>query len=395
MIAATQQAVERRNQFLGLHAPPKPLPVKSSTQSLQKIDQKNQQALATAASLQLPRNKNAISNAGVQMFRKYSTNALQKNFGLPQIRVSTLLSGIQLRTKNIHPNHNLDNLSTIKRIPVILARGLWSNLHDWEPFGNEIAATGRDTWLIEITGGPNQDCAGRAVDNCPDYTFNDLTDTYFPKLINDVLTKSGQGTFDYVGFSNGCRTALSSLEKGKVNPAKVDTFVGVGCPGAFEPSDILGGDASLFAGCLNKYGDAIIKDFKNANIPHFTLAQLSHELAVKQGSLPGSCWLLSRFLGGEGRISLNLGQNYLNFVQDNNDPQPGVGLNLKNFTILYGTDGFGVDIDDYVVSQTDEIRILNNIISVAKQNASYRLTHIDLPDDRAVQARIEQAIGVR
>ena len=83
----------------------------------------------------------------------------------------------------------------------------------------------RDTWLIEITGGPGTDCAGKAVDDCPDYTYDNITDRYVPALLNKVLNETNKTKLQYVGFSNGCRSALSSLEKGSFDPAKVDTFV--------------------------------------------------------------------------------------------------------------------------------------------------------------------------
>ncbi len=54
----------------------------------------------------------------------------------------------------------------------------------WEVLGDELSNVGRDTWLIEITGGTGQDC-----DDCIDYSFYNLTDVFVPALLNGVLPK--------------------------------------------------------------------------------------------------------------------------------------------------------------------------------------------------------------
>ena len=118
-------------------------------------------------------------------------------------------SGINLRLRNLKPNASSDYLEYLSssgvpvEMPVVLARGIHSNLTTWETLASEISNEGRDTWLIEITGGPGQDC-----DECPNYNFSDLTNFYWHALINGVLNFTGKEKIQYVGHSNGGRVAI-------------------------------------------------------------------------------------------------------------------------------------------------------------------------------------------
>src|SRR3989338_8076547 len=136
----------------------------------------------------------------------------------------------------------------IDNSPVVLSHGMHSDLFTWNDFANKLAESGKDVWTIEITGGPNTEC-----DNCTDYTYQDLTDYYWPALISGVVQYSGKTKIDYIGHSNGCRAALSSLNSysnsGKNHAGNcfnsetgfydiqcdfpilpVDNFFGIACP---------------------------------------------------------------------------------------------------------------------------------------------------------------------
>ena len=97
-------------------------------------------------------------------------------------------------------------------------------------------------WLIEITGGLDSE-------NKTPYTYSDLEDYFVLSLLAGVQYYSGSDKLNYVGHSNGCRSALTSLSKhyaGKngagyvfengewklvdlvANP--VDKFFGIACP---------------------------------------------------------------------------------------------------------------------------------------------------------------------
>lgn len=287
--------------------------------------------------------------------------------------------------------------------PVILSRGLWSNLFTWQDFGRELASEGRDTWLIEITGGPKQDSP-----SSPNYNYTDLTDYYWPALIAGIQKYTGQNSLDYVGFSNGCRVGLSSLEdyssSGKNNAGyyfnytngqyeyadlsanPVDTFIGVGCPGAFEGN-------SLFSDCLLEHGDDIQSYFENKGIDHSTMSEFAKRLRIESVVLYPKCFLLGTKLGSNGRISRNLGQNYLDWIKSDQDSQPCASLNLNNFTILYGLNGWAFDNDnDYIVTEEDQLAIFNNIVSNDKEKKSYHLRHNELADNKKVTDKIREKI---
>src|SRR3989338_500860 len=83
-----------------------------------------------------------------------------------------------------------------------------------EDFAKDIATdpkNARDSWLIEMVGGPTID-ENCDTYNCPSYTFSDLKTYYWHTLIAGVEKYSNQNKLDYVGFSNGCRVALDSLK---------------------------------------------------------------------------------------------------------------------------------------------------------------------------------------
>ena len=120
-------------------------------------------------------------------FAKVIDNVLNSNiYNLAIKRVLTTNDNTSLRIKHINAELGPKFLQFANPQPVVLARGVWSNLFTWEKLGFELArgegtSKPRDTWLIEITGGPNTECA-----NCPNYNFSELTDYYWPALISGV-----------------------------------------------------------------------------------------------------------------------------------------------------------------------------------------------------------------
>src|SRR3989344_4291601 len=267
--------------------------------------------------------------------------------------------------------------------PVVLARGLWSDLLTWDDFGKELSSdnnNARDTWLIELTGGTTQDC-----ENCPNYEYEDLVDYYWPALVAGVQEYSGKDSVDYVGFSNGCRTALDSLKNysstGKNNAGyyfdydmgdyvysdlsanPVSSFVGVGCPGAFNGS-------SLVKDLFNSKGNSVIAKLNNANENHITF----YELFIN-GFLDAITNNYIDFMSdGSSQISLNLLEKYNEWTNSDVDLQPGIELNLNKFTIIQGDDnsliphlgiiGHIPTSSDMAVTVNDQKSIYGNINSV-------------------------------
>ncbi len=299
-----------------------------------------------------------------------------------------------LRLKNVNSDYSKDFRDAISESdkPVVLARGLWSDLFTWQDFAKELAAEGRDSWLIEITGGPEQDC-----DTCPNYEYEDLVDYYWPALIAGVEEYSEQNKLDYIGFSNGCRVGLDSLtnwsstgkndagyyfnydngeyELTDLSSNPVDTFVGVGCPGAFE------GDSPLIS-AMNKYGSVAINNLESVGNFHPNLIETlrSIRLASPGGANRG------------GRISLNLLKGYKDFINDSSDSQPGENLVLNSVLIIYG-DTPAFSGSDFVVTTNDNLAIYNSITSQNKDLYVTNLNHFTIPNGLNVKKQIKNKIN--
>jgi len=298
-------------------------------------------------------------------FKEIVSKALEGEM-FDEEQINTTAGGVTLRLLHLKPAFSdkfVDYKDQIK-MPVVLARGLWSNLYTWRDFGEELSTGGRDTWLIEITGGPGQDC-----DTCSNYDFDDLTDSYVPALLDKVLSETGKSELQYVGFSNGCRSTLSSLEKGSFDPSKVDTFVGVGCPGAFEGE-------STYKTYFGEYGEEALQYLVDKD--HIDGEDVSNALK-KACDENINCRIWAGFLNllGDNSISYNLIDQYLQWIKLSSDEQPGESLAIDNFAILYGYlpkfyNSFGVIVvpghteHDLMVTKADAYAIYNNLDSENK-----------------------------
>lgn len=323
-------------------------------------------------------------------FGKVVENVLNSDVSTLAIkRVLTYNDNTSLRIKHINTELGPKFKEFANPQPVVLARGLWSNLFTWENLGLEIARgvgtnKPRDTWLIEITGGPNTEC-----DTCPNYNFSELTDYYWPALISGIQAYAGQNNITYIGFSNGCRTALRSLEKyqntGKVNagyyfngsdwvltnltakPRIVDTFVAVGCPGIF-----LGN--SPFAQVIDDYGNNVAQflisrsHVNSSDVGRALLQQCGRYSKIFDPIKRASCFASAEALSGGDKISYNLANNYNYWVRNGNGSQVGTGVNLNNFLMIYGTLRFRENIignSDGIVSVEDSENI-DTVININK-----------------------------
>jgi len=265
-----------------------------------------------------------------------------------------------------------------------------------------VADSGWSVWEIEMTGGPFTDA--NCGSNCPNYDYSDMIDYYWPALIAGVEAYSGQDKIDYVGYSNGCRTALSSLEKhsstgishagyyfdysmgeyrySDLSSSPVENFVGIGCPGAFE-----GNTAS--SELISLAGNPALKVLREANISHIPSSYWAKRLyqdciqsEQPQNNLTVDCAeaIYKVFYGSDEKISLNLLNDYVSWITYDNDTQPGQGLVLNKITLVNGylIDDSRIpliddlndllkrmiglsdyDLDDGIVILNDQIGILN------------------------------------
>src|SRR3989338_5589894 len=223
-------------------------------------------------------------------------------------------SGVNLRLRNLKPNASdmyllyLNSSGVPVEMPVVLARGIHSNLSTWQVLASELANEGRDSWLIEITGGPGTEC-----DTCQNYNFSDLTDDYWPTLINRVLSLTGKDQIQYVGHSNGGRVAIVSLANGAINPSKIDTLIGVAVPSAFE-------GYSTFGFYFGKYGEQIMKELEGKS--HVSMTEIGdklREICLSKSEI--SCTILTRGLKSDNKMSFNVDKQYYLWIDDTNDQQ--------------------------------------------------------------------------
>jgi len=336
-------------------------------------------------------------------FAKVVENVLNSDVSTLAIkRVLTTNDNTSLRIKHINAELGPKFREFINPQPVVLARGLWSNLFTWEKLAKEIAqgvGTGkpRDTWLIEITGGPNTECV-----NCPNYNFSELTDYYWPALISGVQTYSNKTNVTYIGFSNGCRVALRSLEKyqntGKqnagyyhngsdwrlinltANPRVIDTFVAVGCPGTFH------GD-SPFAMVARDYGNNILQELaSNSHLPATDVGIAARNQCYRYffNTSKTICYAAASSLVGNDSVSYNLLRNYIDWVRNGNGSQPGTGLTVNNFLMIYGripqNQGFfgwvPPGVSDGVVPYEDSLEIDNSITVLNRHDDRVRIDSV-------------------
>jgi len=291
------------------------------------------------------------------------------------------VSGSKYRLRHLAPqkSDNFKNYVDKDQLPVLLAGGLWSDITAWEELGSELASEGYNVYLIELTGGPYTEC-----DGCVDYTYSFLTDSVLPGYVNEVKSLTGKSKIKYVGHSNGARVALDSLTAGKVNPADVDTLVVVGVPGNFST-------LSYFAEKVDESGDVAIQRMRDKGLDHVTFSRVGHELDSGWGEVIS---FASYSTGVDGRISVNLFDQYYDWIHLTNDSQPGNGLNVEYFTLIYGTNGIGSSQDnDEIVSVADELAIFGNILSLNKEQRELAISHRGMPKNSQVQDTVEESLN--
>nr|MBI4156891.1 alpha/beta hydrolase [Candidatus Woesearchaeota archaeon] len=309
-------------------------------------------------------------------FKNIVRNALRDEMFTEKDYTVNSASGVNLRLRNLKPNASntyllyLNSTGMPVDLPVVLAHGLFSNLSTWQTLASEISNTGRDTWLIEITGGPGQDC-----EDCVDYTFYNLTDDFVPTLLNEVLDLTNKNNLQYVGFSNGCRAALDSLERNKFDSNKVETFVAVGCPGAFEGN-------SPIANIIASKDRQISQRLESRNLSHMSLKEI-----ILIGALDRN--LISSDI--TNKISLNLWKFYEDKIILNNDTQPG-NISIFNFTIIQGNE-FGSS--DGVVTIEDERKIYQNVNKDLNNKNHFNIfaSHIGLDDKERTKSIIRKTLN--
>jgi hypothetical protein len=311
------------------------------------------------------------------------------------------LQGVVLNLKHLG-NKNSDLLKqylNVSSYPVVMAGGLWSDINAWKGLGQELADNGRDVWLAEITGGNNTEC-----DVCNDYTYNDIVNYHVPAVVGGVVQYTGESKIQWVGHSNAGRAGLDFLTAHStgMSPAgqywdgdsyefdsfaanPVETYVGVGVPGAFE------GD-SPFSRCMKTYGYEMLN--KTSDKTHLSQKEVGRAL-ITQLPVDPYCVAIGFLMVSDDKISSNLVTQYYNWINSTTDTQPGTGISgLNTAKIIYGTQDYSVTTDsDYVVSVADSIAIYGNINAGSKYLNERGVIHTEMTETKKVWDYIKEVIN--
>ena len=355
-------------------------------------------------------NSNKFNNQRSPEFQKVVENILEdNNFEVSIKTVRTVNDNTTLRLKNV----NSDFSDSFKEAvvgntkPVVLSRGIHSNLLTWNDFAKDIATdkdSARDTWLIEMVGGPtiDEDCGKY---DCPDYTFSDLKIYYWPALITGVQNYSSQKTLDYVGYSLGCTAALESLElygsSGKVNAGYVfdsatgnylvadlssnpiDTFIAVACPGNFS-------QLSIFMEAFNKtypLANSSIRPIYGTHINQRVLIRtlLNYLYDIDIELYRSFTWWFRGFAGFTpgSKMSMGIYDEFYDWINNPDSPKLGENVEINNLLVIQGDvngkSGF-TDNTDGVVSNKEVKETCKNVNSNNKYYLSFdNLFHFDTP----------------
>ncbi len=324
-----------------------------------------------------------------QQFYDIVSDALYGKYSEDDKLVKTT-GGIMLRLKNLgtYKSSELREYEGLPDYPVVMAGGLWSDISTWENLGEELADSGRDVWLAEITGGPYAEVGGY------DYTYSQVINEHVPAIVGGVLNFTGKSQIQYVGHSNGGRSMLDTLSAYSstgmansgwycnattcaqsdpnwlqssfgVNP--VETYVGAGVPGAFE-------ELTLLTSILNESGEGAIQFFNNINKEHVSFKEVA-----KQTNFVGKT--LGAFSTGDEKISVNLFSQYYDWINSTNDVQPGINLYLDKFVIIGGKGGLDGYSNDLLVPIKDINSIYGGINSSNKYNYQLGVIHKGMSDD--------------
>ena len=300
---------------------------------------------------------------------------------------------------------------------LILSGGIFSDIEAWESsngqdgLANKLARDeGRDVWEIEMTGGPIGE-----NESSLDYTYQNLVEDYWPALLGAVQYYTGKITMDYVGHSNGCRAALSSLKdyqttgksnvgivqnlitgnnqtvslQGNSGAHVVNTFVGVACPGELNELTIFSSATRYnVLGGLSA-GDATMNLISSS---HTTLRNYGTKLMlVSLGSpLPSAqiTFIISLFTGSD-KISRNLIDFYNDLSIEPNSNFSLSGLNISKVRLYYSN--YLLLGNDAIVPVEDMYTINNSMVSSDKRGevlANPFLHHSGIKDSNTLKEEI-------
>ena len=304
----------------------------------------------------------------------------KKTFNIAIKRVLTANDNTSLRMKNINYEMSPEFREFTDERPVVLGHGLFENLFSMEKLGYWIAVDDRadtdyrDTWLIEMTGGPNTEC-----DNCPNYNMSDLTNYYWPALIGGVLAYTGESEIDYVGYDLGGGVGIRSYEKYRDGEDDMgyylngnESWESFDLPANFTDHMILvapigsfNGD-TIFVRCIGDYGNRILSNNLLEEFSHVSSRDIGIRLffdslnlkVVPDLGMPGfkiepeidsECVLFAApaisLLAGNSNISSNLWRDIVEDVQNETNPNPSL-TNIDELLIIRSDNSSVIPYED-------------------------------------------------
>ncbi len=358
-----------------------------------------------------------LHNAQAQSYYRQNNSGFQNvvrnilfdnNFEVSIMTVKTLNTtsynqSTILRVKHVSTDFSDGYMSALNinnSVPIVFSGGIFSNLETWEyvpvdpagfiqtktGFAVKMANAGYDVWEIEITGGPNTDCINQQNDTCPNYTYNDLVDNYWPTSIAGILKYSGKNKIDYVGHSNGGRVAFSSLNKysisGKNNtgyyfdynsgqyalldlPVRpVEKFFGIAVPVT------LNDDTDFTSSARNKFlssipaGNFSIQSIDNQHLIHVRMHDYASTLFWNNLNNPSFSLSIMNIVSSvdNDKISRNLMSFYNDLAIDTNSTFNASGIDVKKLYMFNGNP------NDIIVGVDDQYRILNSSYLINSSN---------------------------
>ena len=384
-VAAVKRLVSARNQFLTTFG-------KSNADYLDDYD-----TLAISVFDLMHRNESVSDyDKDTQGFKDVVQNILNDNNYEISIKTVQTLNTTSygqssiLRLKNVNSDFSpsFKDAVTNSSKPVVLSGGIFSNLLTWEEgkgLANDLVNKGYDVWEIEMTGSPQNECP-----TCSNYNYQDLVDFYWPTLIAGVEYYSGKSKLDYIGHSNGCRAALSSLDyysSGKnttgfafninngdydisldLSNRPIDKFFGVACPATLNNNTFFV-DSVREIKNGNYNGDLAIASINSTGLTHVKKSDYAKFLKPPIGGL---------LLGGS-KISLNLMSFYNSLAINDNSSSPGNNVNVSELHLLFGTKDYNPitsnQNEDGVVPVSDLYEINKSVRIPNKYSSLISATH--------------------
>jgi len=407
-IAAVKKLISARNLFLN-----KDLLQEDRTKV---IDDFDSIGISVADLLRNPSNFPYYTKRNSEQFSRVAERILSNNNFEVAIKTIKTLNTTSynessiLRLKNVNSDFSQNYKEAISKgtKPVVMSGGIFSNLVSWEDNGNglaiELANEGYDVWEIEMNGGENTECA-----TCPDYTYQDQVDYFWPALVAGVMNYSGKNRVHYIGHSNGCRVALSSLnsysdgkngagfafnsETGEydtilnLHNKTVDKFFGLGCPAKLNDASLTGDEFKKIMLFSNETkGDFAIRKLNESKNTHAYRSQVGKLMNIVS-------WPFT--LGGQ-KISLNLMSFYNNLYQDKNSSFDLSNADLNSLYIIGGTkESFFnpfITNNDGAVPISDINYINSSIVHVEGDVTLKHLTHGDLIGDNSVKRFVKEVL---